>query len=93
MNIYLVEIDAYDPDTSSVVQWRSCTGQGYVDSGTGNMYEPRLLKLPVFSRSIRSALIGGRSEVGYGEAQLANGDHSLDGMRADYFDGRTFTLL
>lgn len=93
MNIYLVEIDAYDPDTSSVVTWRASTGQGFIDSATGNVYEPRLLKLPVFSRSIRSALLGGRSEVGYGEAQLANGDHSLDGMRSDYFDGRTFTLL
>lgn len=93
MNIYLVEIDAYDPDTSSVVTWRASTGQGFIDSATGNVYEPRLLKLPVFNRSIRSALLGGRSEVGYGEAQLANGDHSLDGMRSDYFDGRTFRLL
>jgi hypothetical protein len=88
--IYTAEIQAYDPGTSGVITYRVAT-HGFVDSGT--IYEPRIEKLPTFSRSIRTSLVGGTStELSFGELRLLNGDGGLNAMRDDYFDGRKITL-
>ena len=90
MMIYTAEIQAYDPGTSSVITYRYATGT-FMDSGT--IYEPRLVAAPRYSRSIRTSLIGGTAtELSFGELRLLNGDGALDGMRADYFDGRKVTV-
>jgi hypothetical protein len=88
--IYTAEIQAYDPGTSGVITYRVAT-HGFVDAGT--IYEPRIEKLPTFSRSIRTSLVGGTStELSFGELRLLNGDGGLNAMRDDYFDGRKITI-
>lgn len=88
--IYTAEIQAYDPGTSSVVTYRIGT-HGYSDGS--NTYEPRIQKLPRFSRSIRTSLIGGTStEISFGELVALNGDGGLNAIRDDYVDGRKVTI-
>ena len=84
--IFLVEFDGYDPDTSSVITHRFCSGEGYQDGP--NWYEPRLMQPATFSRSISTQELGGRQSVSYGETVLANTDGELDYLIDDFFDGR-----
>lgn len=89
MNIFLAEITAYDPGTSSVITWRYSSGRGYDNGGT--YYQPRIENPATFSRAI-SGGVGGKASTSYGELTLINNDGALDTMADDYFDGRTLTL-
>ena len=88
--IYLAEIEAYDPTTSSVITWRFASGQGY-DNG-GVFYPPRIEQPANLKRSIGGSSVGGRTSMSYGELTLANLDGGINAIADDYFDGRTLTL-
>lgn len=88
--LWLAEITAYDPGSSSVVTWRFASGQGYDNAGT--FYEPRIENPATFSRSIGGGGFGGRASGSYGELTLINNDGALNALADDYFDGRTLTL-
>lgn len=87
--IYLAELQAYDPSTSSVITWRFSSGTGYSNGST--FYAPRIEQPATFSRSM-SGGIGGRTSTSYGELTLINNDGGLNALADDYFDGRTLTL-
>ena len=87
--IYLAEIQAYDPDSTSVITWYFSSGQGFNNAGT--FYVPRIENPATFSRSMSGAL-GGKVSGSYGELTLINPDGALDAVGNDYFDGRTLTL-
>lgn len=87
--IYLAELQAYDPATSSVVTWRFSSGTGYSNGSV--FYAPRIEQPATFSRSM-SGGIGGRTSTSYGELTLINNDGGLNALADDYFDGRTLTL-
>lgn len=88
--IYLAELQAYDPTTSSVITWRFASGQGY-DNG-GVFYPPRIEQPANLKRSIGGSSVGGRTSMSYGELTLANLDGGINAIADDYFDGRTLTL-
>lgn len=88
--LWLAEITAYDPGSSSVITWRFASGQGYDNAGT--FYEPRIENPATFSRSIGGGGFGGRASGSYGELTLINNDGALNALADDYFDGRTLTL-
>ena len=88
--IYLAEIQAYDPTTSSVITWRFSSGRGY-DNG-GVFYPPRIEQPANLKRSIGGSSVGGRTSMSYGELTLANLDGGINAIADDYFDGRTLTL-
>lgn len=87
--IYLAELQAYDPSTSSVITWRFSSGTGYSNGST--FYAPRIEQPATFSRSM-SGGVGGRTSTSYGELTLINNDGGLNALADDYFDGRTLTL-
>lgn len=84
--IFLIEFDGYDPDTSTVITHRFCSGEGYQNGPL--WYEPRLMQPATFSRSISTQEVGGRQAISYGETLLANADGVLDFLADDFFDGR-----
>lgn len=88
-NIFLAEIQAYDPDSSSVITWYFSSGQGFNNAGT--FYVPRIENPALFTRSMSGAL-GGKVTNSIGELTLINPDGALDAIGNDYFDGRTLTL-
>jgi hypothetical protein len=88
-NIFLAEVQAYDPDSSSVITWYFSSGKGFNNSGT--FYVPRIENPATFSRSMSGAL-GGRVSPNYGELTILNPDGAIDAIGNDYFDGRTLTL-
>lgn len=88
--LWLAEITAYDPGSSSVLTWRFASGQGYDNAGT--FYAPRIENPATFSRSIGGGGFGGRASGSYGELTLINNDGALNALADDYFDGRTLTL-
>lgn len=88
--IYLAELQAYDPATSSVVTWRFSSGKGY-DNG-GHFYEPRIEQPASLARSMGGSSVGGRTNGSYGELTLVNNDGGLNGVGDDFFDGRTLIL-
>lgn len=88
-NIFLAEIQAYDPDSSSTITWYFSSGQGFNNAGT--FYVPRIENPAVFSRSMNGAL-GGKITNTVGELTLINPDGAIDAIGNDYFDGRTLTL-
>lgn len=90
--IYLAELQAYDPDTSSVITWRFSSGHGYNNSG--QFYAPRIEQPATLSRSMGGSRdnVGGRASVSYGELTLVNSDGGLNDMAGDFFDGRTLIL-
>ena len=88
-NIFLAEIEAYDPDSSTTVTWRFSSGQGFVDSGY--FYAPRIENPATFRRSM-SGGVTGRISNNYGELTLLNPDGAVDAIGNDYFDGRTLTV-
>lgn len=88
-NIFLAEIQAYDPDSSSVVTWYFSSGQGF--NNAGQFYVPRIENPALYKRSMNSAL-GGKVTNSIGELTLINPDGALDAIGNDYFDGRTLTL-
>lgn len=91
--IYVAEIDAFDPSLGAVRTLRYCTGTGYT-SGAGDTpahawYEPRIQQPANLQREASSAKAG---RVGYGELVLVNTDGGLDAL-VDYgFDGRRITI-
>lgn len=89
-SLWLAEITAYDPGSSSVVTWRFASGQGYDNAGT--FYAPRIENPANFSRSIGGGGFGGKASASYGELTLLNPDGALNALADDYFDGRTLTL-
>ena len=88
--LWLAEITAYDPGSSSVITWRFASGHGYDNAGT--FYAPRIENPATFSRSIGGGGFGGRASGSYGELTLINNDGALNALADDYFDGRTLTL-
>lgn len=88
--IYIAELQAYDPATSSVTTWRFSTGTGY-DNG-GQFYEPRIEQPATLSRSMGGTAAGGRTSQSYGELTLVNNDGGINGLGDDFFDGRTMIL-
>lgn len=89
-SLWLAEITAYDPGSSSVVTWRFASGNGFDNAGT--FYAPRIENPATFSRSIGGGGFGGRASGSYGELTLINNDGALNALADDYFDGRTLTL-
>lgn len=87
--IYIAELQAFDPATSSVITWRFASGRGYNNGGV--FYEPRIEQPATLSRSMGGGA-GGRTQLSYGELTLVNTDGGLNAMSGDYFDGRTLTL-
>ena len=88
--IFLAELDGYDPDTSSVVTYRYCSGRGYQDGA--NWYEPRIMQPATYSRSINTEELGGKQSSSYGEMTLAAIDGAVDALADKYFDGRELRL-
>ena len=88
-NLFLAEIEAYDPDTSSTVTHYFSSGQGY--DHAGQFYFPRIENPATLQRRI-TAGIGGKASISYGELTLSNFDGALNSLADDYFDGRTITL-
>jgi hypothetical protein len=88
--IFLSEIEAYDPASSSVITYRFASGQGYDNAGT--FYKPRIENPATFSRSMAGGQIGGKTSMSFGELTLVNIDRELAAMADDYYDGRTLTL-
>jgi hypothetical protein len=88
--IFLAEIEAYDPASSSVITYRFASGQGYDTAGT--FYKPRIENPAVFTRSMASGQIGGKTSMSFGELTLVNIDRELAAMADDFYDGRTLTL-
>jgi hypothetical protein len=88
--IFLAEIEAYDPGTSSVVTHRFSSGRGYDNSGT--FYAPRIENPATFRRDAGGVVVGGRQQVSLGELTLINTDGALAYLADDYYDGRTLTL-
>ena len=89
-SLWLAEITAYDPGSSSVITWRFANGNGFDNAGT--FYAPRIENPATFSRSIGGGGFGGRALGSYGELTLINNDGALNALADDYFDGRTLTL-
>lgn len=91
--IYVAEIDAYDPALGAVRTLRYCTGTGYT-SGAFDVpphvwYEPRIQQPANLQREASTAKAG---RVGFGELVLVNADGGLDAL-VDYgFDGRRITI-
>ena len=88
--IYLAELQAFDPATSSVITWRFASGRGY-DNG-GQFYEPRIEQPATLARSMGGSSVGGRTSQSYGELTLVNNDGGLNAVGDDFFDGRTMIL-
>ena len=88
--IYIAELQAYDPSTSSVVTWRFSTGTGF-DNG-GQFYAPRIEQPATLSRSMGGSSAGGRTSQSYGELTLVNNDGGINALGDDFFDGRTLIL-
>ena len=87
--IFLAEIEAYDPASSSVITYRFASGQGFDNAGT--FYKPRIENPATFTRGM-GASPGGKANVSFGELTLVNIDRELAAMADDYYDGRTLTL-
>ena len=87
--LFLAEIEAYDPDTSSTVTWYFSSGKGYDNAGI--YYAPRIENPALLQRSI-SSITGGKASISYGELTLSNLDGALNALADDFFDGRTLTL-
>lgn len=87
--LYLAEIEAYDPATSSTITWRFSTGKGYDNAGT--FYKPRIEQPASIQRSL-SSILGGKTSTSYGELTLINNDGELNALADDFFDGRTVTI-
>jgi len=87
--IFLAEIEAFDPASSSVVTYRFASGQGFDNAGT--FYKPRIENPATFTRGM-GASPGGKANVSFGELTLVNIDRELAAMADDYYDGRTLTL-
>ena len=95
--IYLVEIDAYDPGSSSVVTLRFASGLGMVTSPSEtppNAHFAPLLTQPInFTRTAFSdARVMGGSDLGYGEIRLNNADQTLSYMLDYGIDGRAIVV-
>lgn len=94
---YLVEIDAYDPATSSVRTLRFAT-EGVAtlptDEVPNTFYEPRVSQPGSYERSMfSSGTTSGESSVAAGIVELVNNDGGLDYMRALAFDGRAIRVM
>lgn len=88
--VYLAELQAYDPGSSSVITWRFASGKGYDNIGT--FYEPRIEQPATLIRTMGGSNVGGKTNMSYGELTLVNNDGGLNALADDYFDGRTLTL-
>lgn len=87
--IFLAEIEAYDPASSSVITYRFSSGQGFDNAGV--FYKPRIENPATFTRGMGGG-VGGKASVSFGELTLVNIDRELAAMADDYYDGRTLTL-
>ncbi len=87
--IFLAEIEAYDPASSSVITYRFASGQGFDNAGA--FYKPRIENPATFTRGM-GASPGGKANVSFGELTLVNIDRELAAMADDFYDGRTLTL-
>lgn len=87
--IYLAELTAYDPATSSEVTHRFASGLGYSNGAT--FYAPRIEQPALFSRSMNDGS-GGKAGMSLGELTLVNNDGALNALASQYFDGRSLTL-
>lgn len=83
----MAEIEAYDPDTASVITYRYASGKGYDNSGV--FYQPRIENPATIRREIS---IGGDASSSYGELTIVNSDGGCNALAGDYCDGRTLTL-
>lgn len=86
--IFLAEIEAYDPDTSSVITYRYSSGRGFDNSGI--FYPPRIENPASFNREV--SIDGTRADGSYGELTLVNVDGGCNALASDYCDGRRLTL-
>lgn len=95
--VYLVEIDAYNPDTEEVEVLRFASGLGLVTSPSEtppNAHYAPLVTQPVnFTRTAFSdARVMGGSQLGYGEIRLNNADQQLSWMLDYGVDGRNVVV-
>lgn len=99
--IYLLHINGYDPVTATE-KTLYFSSSVYV-TGTSNLppdgvahtwYSPRIGETVVIERNAWSqGNIGGKSEIGFGIAELVNMDGELDYLKTWGFDGRVITAI
>lgn len=89
-DIYLAELQAYDPTTDSVITWRYSSGQGYDNDGV--YYAPRIENPASLTRRMGGASVGGRTSLSFGELTLVNNDQTLNALGDTFVDGRTLTI-
>lgn len=100
-SIWLAKLDAYNPDTSSVVQLYFSSA-GYT-TGTTNLppgisshiaFEPRIQNPATIRRDcFDRGRTYGSSQVGYGALELSNADGALDYLSNYGLDGRALTII
>jgi hypothetical protein len=100
-SIWLAKLDAYNPNTSSVVSLYF-SSSGYVTSttnlppgiGSHIAFEPRIQNPATIRRDcFDRARTYGSSQVGYGALELSNTDGALDYLSNYGLDGRTLTIV
>lgn len=91
MNIFVAELQAFDPMAGAVITLRYASGQGFDNDGT--FIEPRIETPASIRRDLSLSIIGGRASSSYGELTLVNVDGGLNSLADLYFDGRPFNLL
>lgn len=90
-NIFLAEIEAFDPATNSVRILTFSTGQGY--TAQDNFYVPRISQPASIQRTMGGGTTaGGRVSISLGELTLVNTDGGLNSLSGLYMDGRKITL-
>nr|WP_315467157.1 hypothetical protein [uncultured Undibacterium sp.] len=99
--IYLLHIKGYDPITSTekTLYFSSSmyiTGASNLPPGgvAHTWYSPRIGETVRIERNAwGQGTIGGKSEIGFGVAELVNMDGGLDYLKTWGFDGRTITAI
>lgn len=83
--MFLVKFTPEDKDGNNKGPYyiTDCPEHEKVDAmGLGHKYEPRILKMPSFEQKLQSLLFG-RSQMAWGEMQIANADGKYDDSIAD----------
>lgn len=95
--IYLVEINAYDPDAEEEITLRYCDGLGKITAPSETppnvAYENRLTQPINVTRTMfsDSRVLGG-AQLAFGEIRLNNADKGLSSLFNLGFDGRTIVV-
>jgi hypothetical protein len=95
--LYLAEIEAYDPATSSVKVLRYSSGNGYVTGASATpaneWYDARIQQPADVTRNLfTTGATQGGSRVAIGDLVLLNPDGELDALVPYGFDGRSITI-